>query len=216
MIKAVVDFLREVAPLSIVESDTHIRTAEDAFDKCGYNALKSDTVELVNLSKATLEPVKMAGHYLNEQAVPKILLDNKFIVNVATAKKQKLISFGAGIKNLFGLLPQSDKQTLHPHISDILLDLLLFFKPDLTIIDLTQLLLRNRSDMKPRQFIGVVVGTDPVAVDAYCAHITGLDPLGVEYLRKASDLGIGEALPERIQVFGTEHQKQILESIQKN
>ncbi|MHA2356102.1 MAG: hypothetical protein ACXADC_13055, partial [Candidatus Thorarchaeota archaeon] len=57
---------------------------------------------------------------------------------------------------------------------------------------------------------GVIVGVDPVAVDSYCAGLLGVDPMRVPYLKRANALGLGEALLDRIEVRGTDHQKQLL------
>ena len=125
---------------------------------------------------------------------------------MATVKKQGDIVFGAGIKNLFGLLGRRDKNELHSRLNSILVDLLTMFRPTLSILDLTEVVIGDRKEKQTLPLSGVIVGTDPVAVDAYCAHLLGFDPLKIEYIKNAYDAGLGEALPERIQVLGTEHQ----------
>ena len=206
MVKAVTEFFEDVAPLSIVESDNPVRKADEAFKASGYESLVSERVNLVNLSKEPQISVQMSGHYLKESLLPRILIENDFLVNLATMKTQKGITMGAAIKNLFGLLPGEDKPKMHQHLSDVLIDLLIKFRPRLNIIDLTYFIEGDRSDSKVRQIGGIVLGPDAVAVDAYCAHLLGFNPLEVNYLRKAYDLGLGEALIERIQVLGTAHQ----------
>ncbi|MFW9918222.1 MAG: DUF362 domain-containing protein [Candidatus Thorarchaeota archaeon] len=207
MVKAVVEFFKAVAPIYLVESDNPIRTAEEAFNGCNYSAFVKEGVKVVNLSKEALKASELPGHFLKTIQLPCILLENEFLVNLATVKPQERIGIGAGIKNLFGLLPEKDKAKWHNHLSDVLVDLLTFFKPKLNIIDLTYLIEGDRADPKIHQVGGIIIGTDAVAVDAYCAHILGFDPMKIDYIRKAYDLGLGEALPERIQVFGTDHQK---------
>ncbi len=206
MMKAVAEFFQNVAPISIVESDNPVRKAEEAFKASGYDSLMSESVNLVNLSHQPLKSVMMAGHYFKEVLLPSLLIENDFLVNLATVKSQKNITMGAAIKNLFGLLPNEEKANMHQHLSDVLIDLLVQFRPRLNIVDLTYLVEGDRTNAKVRQIGGIVLGTDAVAVDAYCAHLLGLDPMKISYLRKASNLGLGEALIERIQVLGTEHQ----------
>ncbi|MFW9845526.1 MAG: DUF362 domain-containing protein, partial [Candidatus Thorarchaeota archaeon] len=115
-----------------------------------------------------------------------------------------------GIKNLFGLLPEVEKKTFHEHLENVLLDLVAAFRPKLTIIDLTEVIVGRRLTGKRMKVGGVVVGIDPIAVDSYCAGLFGLDPMEISYLQRAHTLGFGEALLDRINVRGTEHQKQIL------
>jgi uncharacterized protein (DUF362 family) len=64
----------------------------------------------------------------------------------------------------------------------------------------------NREDRKTRSVGGVIIGTDPVAVDAFCAHLMGIDPMLVDHLRIAHELGLGEILLDRIVLRGTSHQ----------
>ncbi len=213
MVKAVVEFFKKVGPISLVESDNPIRSVEQAFIAGNYGSFIEDGIELVNLSKEPQEVTKMPGHHFRDTPIPRILLDNKFLVNLGTMKTQKGITLGAGIKNLFGLLPQKNKEVFHQHLNDVLIDLLIHFKPRLTIIDLTYLVEGERTNPKIHQVGGIIVGTDAVAVDAYCAHLLGFDPMKIDYIRDAYNLGIGEALPERIQVFGTEHQKEQLSNM---
>jgi uncharacterized protein (DUF362 family) len=118
----------------------------------------------------------------------------------------KICTIGAGIKNLFGLLPELDKSIYHASIDSVLMDLLIAYKPNLTVIDLTDVVLGNRDDGQSKHVGGVVVGIDPVAVDAFCSNLLGIDPMKVEHLRAAHTLGMGEAIPDRITVRGTEHQ----------
>ncbi len=206
MAKAVTEFFGSVAPVIIVESDNPRRTAEEAFTQSGYNALASDLVSLVNLSGCPLTEVDFAGTFLRKVHMPQVLLNNGFLVNIAVMKTQQGIGLSAGIKNLFGLLPIRDKTVYHEHLDDVILDLLVHFRPALSIIDLTSLVVGQRELSQSRHVGGIIVGLDPVAVDSYCAQLIGLDPMKIGYLRRADEMGLGEALPERIQVLGTEHQ----------
>jgi len=48
----------------------------------------------------------------------------------------------------------------------------------------------------------VVAGLDPVAVDTVCASLLGFATMGVEYLRQAARLGLGEGDLSRIEIKG--------------
>jgi uncharacterized protein (DUF362 family) len=146
--------------------------------------------------------------------MPDILHSGGFLVNVATLKAEpEICTVGAGIKNLFGLLPEIDKSVYHSAIDDVLMDLLSIYTPNLTILDLTQVVIGDRVNGQVKDVGGVVVGIDPVAVDAYCATLLGFDPLKIPHLQAAHKLGFGEVLPDLIRVKGTEHQKRELERL---
>jgi uncharacterized protein (DUF362 family) len=164
-------------------------------------------MELVNLSDIDMAPITFPGHYLKDRRMPILLGLGGFLINVATLKAEPTIStIGAGIKNLFGLLPERDKSIYHSHIDDVLMDLLSIYKPNLSIIDLSQLIIGDRKDGKVKQVGGVVVGIDPVAVDAYCASLLGYNPQKISHLNIAHKLGFGEILPDLIRISGTDHQ----------
>jgi len=48
----------------------------------------------------------------------------------------------------------------------------------------------------------LLAGSDPVAVDAVAARMMGFDPMGIEYIRIATERGIGEGDISRIQIAG--------------
>jgi len=213
-IRALVHKLESFAPVTIVESDNPLRTAEHAFTTSGYQNLEKKGVSLLNLSSAQTTEIEMSGHMFKKRAMPTILTGHIYLVDAATlkfdpAKKET----SASIKNLFGLLPEADKSAYHTRLDDCLLDLLISFRPNLTLVDLTQIVVGPRETGVTRKVGGVVVGTDPVAVDAYCASIVGIDPLTVSHIRRAHDLGLGEALIDRIRVVGTENQKRLMSEL---
>ncbi|TET12019.1 MAG: DUF362 domain-containing protein [Candidatus Thorarchaeota archaeon] len=207
MVRAVGRMFKSLSPVKIVESDNPLRTTADAFSRSGYNALIEEHVELVNLTDVDMVSITFPGHYFKNRRMPKLFGPGAFLINVATLKAEPGIStIGAGIKNLFGLLPELEKSVYHSSIDAVLMDLLSIYRPQLSIIDLTQLVVGDRKNGRVKKVGGVVVGTDPVAVDAYCASLLGYDPLKVSHLYTANNLGFGEILLDLIRVIGTEHQ----------
>ncbi|MHA1943163.1 MAG: DUF362 domain-containing protein [Candidatus Thorarchaeota archaeon] len=207
MVRAVARLFGSLSPIKIVESDNPHRTTVDAFSNSGYNVLIKEQAELINLSDEDMVPITFPGYYFKDRRMPALLGSGRFLVNVATLKSEpKISTVGAGIKNLFGLLPELDKSIYHSSIDDVLMDLLSIYKPNLSIIDLTQLVIGDRTDGRVKQVGGVVVGTDPVAVDAYCASLLGYDPLKISHLYMANKLGFGEVLLDFVRVSGTDHQ----------
>jgi uncharacterized protein (DUF362 family) len=207
MVAATVHMFKSLGVVNIVESDNPHRTTADAFAKSGYNSLIQNDVDLVNLTDANMIPISFPGHYFKDRRMPELLHSGGFLINVATLKAEpEICTVGAGIKNLFGLLPETDKSTYHSSINNVLLDLLSVYTPNLTIIDLTRVVIGDRLNGQFRDVGGVVVGTDPVAVDSFCASLLGYDPLKIEHLRMAHKLGFGEILPDLIRVRGTEYQ----------
>jgi uncharacterized protein (DUF362 family) len=207
LVLALAEFFNHVAPIFIVESDNPLRKTSKAFAATGYTNLLNHIAQLIDLTSTQLIDIEMAGHAFHNKAMPSLLLGSNFLINAATLKfEPDICVVGASIKNLFGLLPEFDKSIYHTNIDDVLLDLLITFRPDLTVIDLTDFVIGSRKDGISRKVNGVIIGTDPVAVDTYCINLLGVNPLSVPYIKKAFDLGLGQAMLDRIQVRGTENQ----------
>jgi uncharacterized protein (DUF362 family) len=95
-------------------------------------------------------------------------------------------------------------------MDQVLLDLLTAFRPHLTIMDLTSLVIGKREDGMTKDSGAIVVGIDPVAVDAFCSDLLGIDPSKVKYLQRANELGLGEIIIDKMKIRGTEEQKRKL------
>lgn len=211
LLKAIVYSFEEVAPIYIVESDNPLRTTWAAFSKCGYDELESNRVNLVNLSESELVPVDMPGNYFEEKEMPELLHGNVFFINVATPKVEpKISTYSGAIKNLFGLLPEEDKSIYHDQITDVLMDLLGTYQSDLTIMDLAEIIIGPRENRETRHLGGVALGLDILALDAFCGGLYGIDPLTVDHILRAYREGLGEAMLDRIQILGTDYQKEQL------
>jgi uncharacterized protein (DUF362 family) len=77
-------------------------------------------------------------------------------------------------------------------------------RPDLTVLDATRVLVRNgplgqsRDDV--RWLDTLILGTDPVSVDAYGATLFGLSWRELAYVRQAVQMGLGPVDPSQVPV----------------
>lgn len=211
VVRAVLGAFRGLSQAAIIESDNPVRRTSDAFQQMGYNSLSASDVSLVNLSKLDTSLVNMPGYYFQSHNMPSILSEPAFFINIPTVKiEPELRTIGVGIKNLFGLLPETDKGIYHERLDDVLLDLLSVYPPHLTVVDLTTLVVGKREEGVTREVGAIIVGLDPLAVDAFCADLFGFDPHEIDYLRRGYELGLGEILQDRIRICGTDEQKERL------
>ncbi len=211
--RAVTELFQGIGEIFVVESDNPLRTTLDAFSQTGHDALSGDGVSLVNLSSGEMQERRMSGHFFESHSFPQILCESHLLVNIATLKFEPDRNWmSGGIKNLFGLLPEKEKNLYHQHLDDVLLDLLEAFYPSLTIIDLTEITIGERRSGLRYPIGGIILGTDVVAVDAFCAHLLGIEPFSIELLSRAHELGMGEAKIEHLSIRGTEHQIKLLKT----
>ncbi|HUT36803.1 MAG TPA: DUF362 domain-containing protein [Planctomycetota bacterium] len=122
------------------------------------------------------------------------------LINIPAAKTHSTSGLTLGMKNVFGMVG-GERGQLHQQIHEKIADLNRVVKVDLTILDATRVMFRNgpnsprRSDVDatPERAQRIVVGTDPVAVDAYAAkELFGRDPADVGFIRLGAEAGLGD------------------------
>lgn len=121
------------------------------------------------------------------------------LINMPAAKTHSTSGLTLGMKNVFGMVG-GERGQLHQQIHQKIPDLCRVVKVDLTILDATRLMVRNGPnsprlsdvDRSAERAQRIVVGTDPVAVDAYGATLFGKDPAEIGFIRYAAEAGLGE------------------------
>ena len=99
------------------------------------------------------------------------------------------------MKNQFGALPEKLKVVYHPHLAEVICDLVRVRPPDLCLVD--GLIAHEGPGPVsgiPRLMRLIVGGTDAVATDHVCARLMGKDPRRVPHLRLAAKHNLGRTL----------------------
>ena len=204
VIEALVDhILREDKSIEIriVESDSMSKYADKAFEKYGYRAyvdrLSSQgvNISLNNLSGSPLTRFNYDGHYFKNPELPAILADAGAFVSVALAKTHSLTMITGALKNLFGLLPRKDQSFYHPKIHEVILDLNRMFRSSLCLID-GRVGLEGVISGNPRSLGCIILGRNPVSVDATMARAIGFDPEKIRHIVEAERHGLGSLHPK--------------------
>lgn len=134
------------------------------------------------------------GTRLTEARVMEDVLKADVLINVPIAKVHGLSRLTLGMKNLMGVV--LDRPTLHWNLSENLVDLADFLRPELTVLDAVRIMVANGptggslDDVKALDT--VVASPDIVAVDAYGATLFGLQPDDLEYVVQAAARGLGQ------------------------
>ncbi len=147
-------------------------------------------------------PVQIGGQVLAAAEYSKDVLDADVFINMPILKHHVGTMLTLGMKNLMGVVWDRGfyhRTDLHRCIAETAA----FKKPHLTVLDA----LRGITDNGPtgpgtiRAYNKLVLGTDPVAVDAYGAVLFGLKPADVEYIRIAAELGVGRMDVDKLKVI---------------
>jgi uncharacterized protein (DUF362 family) len=129
-----------------------------------------------------------------------------FVVSMPKLKTHHWAGVTLSLKNMFGIVPGHcygwPKNILHwVGISKSILDLNSTVRPDFAIVDGIIGMEGNGPTQGQAKASGLLVmGDDPVAVDATCARVMGLLPERIEYLHRAALLlgNLGEGKIEQI------------------
>ena len=140
--------------------------------------------------------------------LPKTALDAQYFVNIPKIKTEGHVDVTLSIKNLFGLPQRRKKSTLHGKLNEILPYLANTVRQDLIVVDGIVAMEGNGPLIgTPKELGIIVVGNNPISVDALCAKIMGYEPRDIKHLARAYDLGIGEIDIDRIEVLGDSWEK---------
>jgi len=162
------------AQIKIVESNATALNADTAFKRLGYSELKD--AEIVNLSKDDSVKVVVGGLIIGTLNVPLTLYECECLINMARLKTHVFTKVSLGTKNLFGLITRKDKEGLHPFIDRILVDLIRFYRPNLTIIEGNMGMEgRGPVDGLPRKDNVFIAGDDVLSTDLVAAAYMGIN-----------------------------------------
>jgi uncharacterized protein (DUF362 family) len=177
----------------VVESDATVGQPDLLIQWFGFlQVLKRWNASWCNLTKQKTVRRQINGFYFKEIDVPEIFNDSYFIT-LAKMKTHFDVKISCALKNQFGCIPYFRKVKYHPHIHDVIVDANLAMRPDFCIVDGIVSMGGVYGPILGVPIIAnvIVVGKDPVAVDAVCAKLIGFRPIFIKYLRKAAGAGVG-------------------------
>ena len=188
------------ASVVVGEGPGHRRDIEYLLSSTGLNdQLREQRIDFVDLNHDDVAMTPLHSWYtgIREIALPVTLLESDFIVSMPKLKTHHWAGMTCSMKNLFGTVPGAvygwPKNLLHTHgIPNSIVDLTATIRPHLAIVDAVTAMEGDGPIMgRPRKLGFIAMGSDPVAVDATCARVIGLDPGKLEYLEAAGDfLGV--------------------------
>lgn len=144
---------------------------------------------------------QIKGKMLGEVYFSKDVLDADVFINMPILKHHYITEVTMGLKNMMGLV--WDRGSFHTgDLHRAIAELAVFKRPTLTILDA----LRGITAKGPigpgpiKEYNQLVISADPVAVDAYGAALFGKNPVKLDYLRIAAEMGGGQLDWEKLNV----------------
>jgi len=196
--------------VTVAEGPGHERDAEGIAEvlrlRNYLGPLESTFVDL-NTDEVSEVPTRTQASKLKALCLPKSVLGADFVVSMPKMKTHHWVGVTLSLKNMFGIVPGNcygwPKNVLHwAGLSQSILDINSTVRPDFAIVDGIVGMEGNGPIQGTPKASGVLVaGDDPVAVDATCARIMGLEPERIDYLKRASLL-LGNLKEEKIEQRG--------------
>lgn len=184
---------------AVMVMDNPVNDPVSSFELSGIAGVARAGGAAVVLPHANLfRPVSLAGgELIREWPFFSLPLEGATkLIGLAPVKSHNRAGASMILKNWYGLLG-GRRNVFHQNINDIVKELALLVKPTLAILDGTMTMMTNGptggslSDLKATNTM--IVGTDPVAADAFGATLLGMNADDLPYITKAAAAGAGTA-----------------------
>jgi len=195
VVAEVVRLCRAAGARRVIVAENTIHDAQRVAERSGIRAAATAAGgELVLPGDSGFEWTSLGGSILARWDVLSVLFQADRLINVPVVKHHSLSHLTCGIKNHMGLIGGS-RGRLHQEIHPAVVDLAAAFRPTLTVVDATRVMMRNGPTGGRLEDVALVnavaTGTDPVACDAWAARQLGLDPAAVGHVVLAEGRGLG-------------------------
>ncbi|WP_035259146.1 DUF362 domain-containing protein [Desulfatirhabdium butyrativorans] len=196
VVRAVVRMCFDAGAKTVRIADHTIHDARQCFIVTGIGQIARETgAELVFPASSLMREMNLHGHRLDMWPVFTPIVEADKRINIPVAKVHSISRLTLGMKNWIGGVG-GRRNALHQDIHQSITDLAHFFKPDLTIIDATRIMIENGpsggnlSDVLIKNRL--ILSDDPVAADAYAAsQLFQIVPQEIGYIRLAEKWGMG-------------------------
>lgn len=176
--------------ISIMEGSWLGDSTARAYSVCGYHELeKKYGVKLYDLKKDQTRSVSTLVGPMKICCRP---MDADYVISLPVLKGHCQTLMTCALKNSKGCIPDSEKRHFHTMgLHRPIAALATVFKPDLFIVDSICGDLNFEEGGTPIQTNRMLLGHDPVQIDAYGCSLLGIDPRDVDYIGYAEDWNVG-------------------------
>lgn len=184
--------------------DNTVNDARRCYRQSGIaDAAAAAGAEMVVMDSRKYRDVRINGKALKSWPLYGEIFEADRVINVPIAKTHSLSGLTLGMKNWMGVMG-GVRFRVHQRLDESLVDLCRVIKPTLTVLDAVRILTANGptggdlGDVK--RLDTVVVGVDPVAVDAFGATLFGMKPADIGHVRLAAQAGLGVMDLSKLQI----------------
>ena len=208
LVAAAVECFRRLGAKNVLvgEGPGHQRDTELVLLESGFSEelrhLKAHFVDL-NRDELIMTPLLATYTGMKHLWLPRTVLEADFVVSMPKVKTHHWSGVTLSMKNIFGVVPGAKygwpKNILHwKGIQESILDICATVPVHFVIADAIVAMEGNGPlNGHPRPLNRIVLADDPVAADATCARLMGLDPTRITHIRIGAQF-LGNVSIERI------------------
>lgn len=203
-------FRRWGAHVVVGEAPGHMRDTQWALEESSLGpALRGERLDFADLNYEPSQWRRNRGHRtrLGGFWLPESVLAADLIVSLPKLKTHHWVGMTAAMKNMYGTLPGLrygwPKNVLHhAGIPESVVDINATLPRTIAVVDAVECMEGDGPILgTPRRLGALVIGADPMAVDATCARLIGLQPARIPYLA-AAEGRLGSTRETRIEQRG--------------
>ena len=195
VVAALVKLSLEAGAKKVKVLDNPVNDARRCYRQSGIlAAAEAAGAEVVYPDSRKFRDTKIGGGTIKSWPLYTEAIEADRIINVPIAKTHGTSTLTLGMKNWMGVMG-GWRGRIHQRIHESLVDVSLFLKPSLVVLDAVRILTGNGpqggdlADVK--RLDTVIAGADQVAVDAYGATLFGINGADIGFIRLAHEAGLG-------------------------
>jgi uncharacterized protein (DUF362 family) len=196
LLEAVIRQCLKAGARRVVVADVPCNEARLTFARSGVKEAAEKTgASIVMPEQHLFVRADLGGEILGEWPVLRPFLETDKLINMPVVKHHGLCRATISMKNWYGVLG-GPRNRLHQRIDTSIADLSDYFRPTLTVVDATRVMVRNGpvggslSDVEIKDT--VIAATDQLAADSYSCRFLGLNPDHLIYLKVGNKRGLGK------------------------
>lgn len=192
IVEGIIEYLKEngFAHIMIMEGSWVGDRTEEAYEICGYKAISEKyQVPFIDTQKEKGIGIDCGGLKLNVCACVQKF---DFLINVPVLKGHCQTKITCALKNMKGLIPNSEKRRFHAMgLHKPIAHLSAGIRQDFILVDNICGDLDFEDGGNPVVMNRILAGRDPVLLDAYACHMMHYDIEEVPYIHFAQEQGVG-------------------------
>lgn len=206
VVAEIVALCRAAGARRVVVTDISCNDPRRCFARSGIaEAAAAAGAEVIESRRLRMLTAALPGLSSGLEVVEELVRADR-VVNVPVVKHHSLSRVSLGMKNWFGVLGKG-RNRLHQDINRAVAELGAIFRPTLTVMDATRVLVANGpvgGSLADVLSVGAVLAaTDPVLADAWGASLLDHAPGTLGFIAEAERRGLGRADLALVKELGT-------------